>query len=214
MHPIHSASSPLPASRNTAATSVTSRPSPDWWLFFTKFLQQGKAIASVAPSSRWLARAVLQGIDFGRTQCVVELGAGTGPITAELLCRARRDSRIVVVERDADFCRRLRFRFPQADIAQADAGDLESLFQERSLTLADHVISGLPLPSFPRHERNHVLGAVARHLRREGTFRQLTHLPWVYYRLYREYFTEVEFRFVPCNLPPSGYYVCRGWRGG
>ena len=43
-----------------------------------------------------------------------------------------------------------------------------------------------------------------------GTFRQLTHMPWIYYKLYRRYFAEVRFRLVPMNLPPGGVYICRG----
>ena len=45
------------------------------------------------------------------------------------------------------------------------------------------------------------------------TFRQLTVMPLIYYKLYRRYFEDVRFRFVPLNLPPGGVYVCRGYRG-
>jgi hypothetical protein len=39
-------------------------------------------------------------------------------------------------------------------------------------------------------------------------------MPLVYYKLYRRYFDDVQFRFVAANLPPGGVYVCRGYRGG
>ena len=48
--------------------------------------------------------------------------------------------------------------------------------------------------------------------RPEGTFNQITELPWVYWPLYRKHFDEVEFAFEPRNLPPSGAYFCRGPR--
>jgi phospholipid N-methyltransferase len=73
----------------------------------------------------------------------------------------------------------------------------------------DHVISGLPLPSFKSEDRDRILEVVARRLKLDGTFRQLTHMPWVYFKLYRHYFDEVIFRFVPLNLPPGGAYICR-----
>ena len=47
-------------------------------------------------------------------------------------------------------------------------------------------------------------------LRPEGTFNQITEIPWVYWPLYRRYFDEVRFTFEPRNLPPSGAYFCRG----
>lgn len=185
---------------------------PDGWLFFTKFLQQGTGIAALAPSSRWLAQALVQGIDFARARCVVELGAGTGPITRELLQAAAGRCRVIIVERDAEFCERLRQRFPGAEIVQADAGHLECYLEENRIGTVDHIISGLPLPSFPPAQREHLLAAVGRRLAPGGTFRQLTHMPWVYYRLYSQYFTDVSFRLILRNLPPGGVYTCRGWR--
>jgi phospholipid N-methyltransferase len=183
---------------------------PDWWLFLNKFLRQGTGIAALAPSSRWLARAVVRGIDFTATRSIVELGAGTGPITGELLRQAPAACRAIVVERDADFCRRLRQRYPQADVVEADANNLEHLLHDRGLETVDHVISGLPLPSFPPELRDGLLNVVHQRLAANGTFRQLTHMPWVYYKLYRRYFAEVDFRLVPMNLPPGGVYICRG----
>lgn len=186
--------------------------SPDWLLFFTKFLQQGKIIAALAPSSRFLARAVIRGIDFSQARCIVELGAGTGPITTELLAQAGPQCRTIVIERDADFCQRLKQRFPAADVVQADAFDLEKLLAERGITQVDHVISGLPLPSFPAEARDNMLAMIGRLLVPGGTLRQLTHMPYVYFGMYRSYFEDVLFRLVPMNLPPGGVYVCRNHR--
>lgn len=186
---------------------------PDWWLVLSKFLRQGTAIAALAPSSRWLAQAQLQGIDFEQARCIVELGAGTGPITAALLSAARPGCRVIVVERDRDFCQRLRQRFPQADIAQCDALELDAVLDQRQVQTVDHVLSGLPLPSFPTAQREQLLQVIARRLTAGGSLRQLTHMPWVYFSLYRGYFQDVQFRLVPINVPPGGVYVCRGWRG-
>jgi phospholipid N-methyltransferase len=183
---------------------------PDWLLFFVKFLRHGRDIASLVPSSAVLAREVVNRIDFAAARCVVELGAGTGPITAELLRLAPPTCRVVVVERDADFCALLRERFPTADILHADALDLDRLLDERGVGEVDHFLCGLPLPSFPKAGRDRVLDAARRRLKSGGTFRQLTHMPWVYYRLYRQYFAEVQFRLVLFNVPPAGFYICRG----
>ena len=75
-----------------------------------------------------------------------------------------------------------------------------------------NAISGLPIPSFPAPLRETILDTAARVIGPGGTFRQLTIMPWVYYKLYRGYFDDVEFRMVPLNLPPGGVYVCRGYK--
>jgi phosphatidylethanolamine/phosphatidyl-N-methylethanolamine N-methyltransferase len=189
-------------------SSDTRAAAPDWLLFMNKFLRHGTAIASLAPSSRWLARAMVRDLDFGPASRVVELGAGTGAVTAELLKRAG-DCRPVIIERDPDFCRRLRQRFPEADIVEADALDLERLLDERGIEQIDYLLSGLPLPSFPADVRDRLMSAIRRRLKPGGSFRQLTLMPWVYARLYRSYFADVAFHLVPLNLPPGGVYICR-----
>jgi phospholipid N-methyltransferase len=181
-------------------------------LVFSKFMKQGTKIATVVPSSRFLSRAMTRGIDFQKAQCIVELGAGTGPITLELLKRVQPHTKLLVIEKDPDFCQRLRQRFPNADVIEGDAAKLDEILSSRGITQADHVVSGLPLPSFPEHVRTDIIKCSMNVLAPGGTFRQLTVMPWVYYKLYRSYFTNIKFNFVPLNLPPAGVYVCRDLR--
>lgn len=185
---------------------------PDWWLMMRKFWSKGRSIASFAPSSRYMARAIVGGINFETANCIVELGAGTGPITAELIRRVRPQTRLLVIELDPDLCARLKSRFPQVDVVQGDACHFDKLLADRGISQVDHVCSGLPLPSFPASLRDAILATSARMIAPGGTFRQLTVMPLIYYKLYRRYFEDVQFRFVPLNLPPGGVYVCRGYR--
>src|SRR3954454_10659346 len=83
----------------------------DFSLFFGKFLRHGTKIASLAPSSPWLSRATVGNVDWARADVIVELGAGTGPITRVIAKRARPETKVVVLERDADFAAILRERF-------------------------------------------------------------------------------------------------------
>ena len=84
--------------------------------------------------------------------------------------------------------------------------------RDRGIRHVDHVVSGLPLPSFPADLRDAVITTSARVLGATGEFRQLTVMPLVYKKLYKSYFRDVKFRFVALNLPPAGVYVCRGYR--
>ncbi|VTT97057.1 sam-dependent methyltransferase : Ribosomal RNA adenine methylase transferase OS=Isosphaera pallida (strain ATCC 43644 / DSM 9630 / IS1B) GN=Isop_2139 PE=4 SV=1: RrnaAD [Gemmataceae bacterium] len=188
---------------------------PDWWLMMKAFLTQGRKIASCAPSSGSMARKMIDGIDWDRAKCIVELGAGTGPITAQLVQRLRPHTQALVIELDPMLCARLKARFsgvPNLHVVQGDATKFDQYLAERNLPQVDHVLSGLPLPSFPEQLRNAVLETSARALGPTGTFRQLTVMPLVYYKLYARYFDNVKFQFVPWNLPPGGVYLCRGFR--
>src|SRR5262245_18024901 len=195
----------------------TSQPKgPDWWLMMKAFFRHGRKIASFAPSSRFMARKVVDGIDWEQARCIVELGAGTGPITAEIIKRVKPQTKLVVIELDPMLCGRLKARFqgvPNLDVIHGDATQFDKLLLERGIPQVDHVLSGLPLPSFPEDLRHAVIQTSARTLALNGTFRQLTVMPLIYYRMYARYFDDVRFRFVPWNMPPGGVYVCRWYRG-
>lgn len=185
----------------------------DFSLFLGKFLRHGTKIASLAPSSPWLSRTTVRNVDWARAKVLVELGAGTGPITKVLAERARPETRVIVLELDPDFSRLLRERFaqlPNFDVIEGDCRDLAEILADRGIARADHVISGLPVPSFPRDLRRDLFRVVKQVLDPAGTFNQITEMPLVYWNFYRRFFDEVRFAFEPRNFPPAGAYFCRG----
>jgi ornithine lipid N-methyltransferase len=188
----------------------------DHTLFLGKFFTQlarGNTIASIAPSSRWLARTTVRNIAWDRAEMLLELGAGTGPITRVIAERARPECRVIVVERDHEFAQLLRQRFgslPNFEIIEGDVRDLAPMLADRGIARVDAAVSGLPVPSFPRELQHALIRTVRTILPPEGTFNQITEIPWVYWPFYRKYFEHVEFAFEPRNLPPSGAYFCRG----
>jgi phospholipid N-methyltransferase len=185
----------------------------DSLLFLGKFLRYGTKIASLAPSSRWLSRTTVRNIDWNTAKVVVELGAGTGPITRVLAERAPASCRVLVIERDSDFARLLRERFAHLshfEVIEGDCRELDRMLAERNIDRADAIISGLPVPSFPQDLQRELFRVVKRVLQPGGSYNQITEIPWVYQGLYRRYFEEVRFVFEPRNVPPAGAYYCRG----
>lgn len=185
----------------------------DFFLFLGKFLKHGTQIASLAPSSPWLSRTTIRHIDWTRARVVVELGAGTGPITKALAQAAPASCKVLVIERDPDFAALLRTRFGSLanfEVIEADCRDLDQVLSERGIERADYVISGLPVPSFPVESQRGLFRVIRRVLAPEGSFHQITELPLIYWGLYRRYFNDVRFAFEPRNLPPAGAYYCRG----
>jgi 16S rRNA (adenine1518-N6/adenine1519-N6)-dimethyltransferase len=80
-----------------------------------------KALGQHFLRDRNIIRRIVEGAELSVDENVVEIGAGTGELTAELAARA---GRVWAVEVDEDLCRRLRHRFEGVDnveIVQADA---------------------------------------------------------------------------------------------
>ncbi len=185
----------------------------DHGLFFKKFFRHGTRIASIAPSSRWLSRATVSNVDWAGAKVVVELGAGTGPITKVIAEKARPGTRVLVLERDPDFARILRERYgslPHFEIIEGDARDLAAMLAGRGIGRVDHIISGLPVPSFPKDLQRDLFRVVRDVLSPSGAYSQITELALVYRGLYKTYFERVKFVFEPRNIPPAGAYHCTG----
>lgn len=176
-------------------------------LFARKFLAHGTRIASVTPSSRWMSRELARHADPARPQRILELGAGTGPVTRALESRLHPGSTLVAVEPDPDFAAALRGTTTRATVFEGRYQDLDDAGP------FDVVVSGLPTPSLNPEDRAALFALLAERAP-EATFSQLTEIPWVYRPIYARAFREVRFRAVPLNIPPGGVYHCRGVRAG
>lgn len=184
-------------------------------LFLRKFLRHGITIASIWPSSRWLARETIKQVDFDRARVIVELGAGTGPITDAVVSKLKPHTQFLAIERDADFARILRERFKghaNLEIIHADVRELDSILKARGITEVDYFVSGLPTPSLPVGVRRRLLASIRRYMPEHGVFSNITEVPWYYWRYYRNVFQSVDFKLVVANMPPGGVYHCRAVR--
>ncbi len=181
----------------------------DRLLFLRKFLKHGRRVASVTPSSAALADAMAARVDPDRPQTIVELGAGTGPVSAIVAARKHPDSRFLAVELEPDFAARLAVRCPEAEVLCADVADLSEQLRQRGVERVDVMLSGLPVPSLPRAVNRAVVEAFERFGDDQAVFSQLTVMPWVYRPLYQRLFERVDFELVMKNVPPGGAYHCR-----
>src|SRR6186713_294754 len=75
--------------------------------FLRAFLTNWKEVGWPLQTSRIAARKVCDAIDFEKAGRVIEIGAGTGNVTRELLKYLRPDAQLVVFEINTDLCRHL-----------------------------------------------------------------------------------------------------------
>lgn len=180
----------------------------DAGVFFGKFLTKGLAISSAVPSSASMVSEVLRHVDFTRPSTIVELGAGTGPITDQVLDQLRPHHRFAALEKDADFCQILRRRFPGLPLIQGDVAKLGELSASHGIGSVDYVLSGLPTPNLPTSAQVRLWRWLRAVLKPDGLFLQITVAPFVYRKFYRRFFESVEYKMVWMNCPPGGVYRC------
>ncbi len=182
------------------------RTAPHRGVFFKSWLKDPFHVASITPSSRWLAR--LMATDVGPGARVVELGAGTGTLTDAIVERGIHQEDLYLVEQHAGFCDVLRQRFPGSHVVQGDAAALSDSLGPL-LGTVDYVISGLPLLWFSRDTKTRILQEAFALLRPNGRYQQFTYLgpPPVGARLLGELGLRATLLGVsPLNLPPAFVY--------
>lgn len=144
-------------------------------LFLWKWVQAPTRIGSVWPSSRSLGRAMAAEVDLSVPGAVVELGAGTGPVTATLLQSGVPADRFFAVERDPALAAILRQRLPQVRVIEGDAGELPALMRAQGVETLSAIVSCLPLVSLPRALVRRVVEGGFEMLHPEGRLIQFTY---------------------------------------
>ena len=122
--------------------------------FLRSWTENPLIVGAISPSSRALGRMMARFVETERPGVIIELGPGTGAVTAALIDYGIAPERIVAVEYDADFCALLETRFPGVKVIQGDAYDLAATLgpQHGSAPVAA-IVSSLPLLSRPMSER-------------------------------------------------------------
>jgi phosphatidylethanolamine/phosphatidyl-N-methylethanolamine N-methyltransferase len=144
-------------------------------IFFTRWLKAPHHIGAVAPSSRFLARAMATQVDLRRAEPVIELGGGTGSVTKALLEAGLPVDRLIVVERDVRLYKMLRRRFPQLRIVLGDARHLVELLRPLGIDAVSAVVSSLPLISMSKTMRRQIINQSFALLGEAGRFIQYTY---------------------------------------
>ncbi len=150
-------------------------------------------------------------VDPEKPQCILELGAGTGPVTEVIRSRMHPDSHIIAVEIDPELHAIVSRRCPDVDVVLGSAGDIDDILDERDIEAADCIVSCLPVPSLPKEVNRSIFDAWSRRCRSE-VFTQITQIPWYFMPMYQRLFHDVEFQLITMNLPPAGVYHCSNLR--
>jgi len=143
--------------------------------FLTGWFRNPKTVGAIAPSGPALSRTMAAIVDASVEGPIIELGPGTGPVTAALLERGIDPSRLVLVEYDDGFCNTLRSKYPAVNVVQGDAFALDQTLQGRVNAPLAAIVSSLPLLNFAQEQRQRLIEASMKMLRPRAPFIQFTY---------------------------------------
>jgi phosphatidylethanolamine/phosphatidyl-N-methylethanolamine N-methyltransferase len=119
-------------------------------LFWQRSLKHPRQICSLFPSSPFVGRAMTEVLRDRTNSHVIELGAGTGAVTRQLIRNGVEPQNLTLLEIDAQLGGHLRRRFPEVDVVIAPAEDLAQLWQERNGGAVGAIVSTLPMRLFSK----------------------------------------------------------------
>lgn len=174
--------------------------------FFRSFLANPRVVGAILPTSRRAVRDMLDMANVEQARVVVELGAGTGVYTEEVLKRLRPDARFLAVEIDPDLVSTLSGRFddPRLRIIQGSAESVEEHLEGEKV---DVIVSGIPFTSLPVPVKKNIFKEITRILAPQGVLVAIQYSTMVQRDLDR-YFASVRRRFSPLNVPPAFLFAC------
>ena len=148
---------------------------------------------------------------------MVELGAGTGPVTLAIRQRLAGRGRHLAVEVNPRLARLLAERWPDVEVIEGDAARLPEILADRGLERADVIVSGLPWTVFPAARAARTLAAVASVMAPHAAFTTFGYLHALWTppaqrlreNLARTFEEVVAGRTVWANLPPALVYHAR-----
>ena len=185
--------------------------------FALRFLQNPRAIGALMPSGRALGRKMADVVDWEKARTVLEVGPGSGALTAEFLPRVQEGCRFFTVEINPDFVTFLESRFAGIEVVHDSVENLAPILEERDLGFADAIISGLPWTIFTREQQDRYLKAIRSGLDPGGVFVTYTYVQGLSLPGGRRFLRELKSNFthvsrsrpVWANVPPAVFFTCR-----
>ena len=179
------------------------------YVLLQELIRSPADMGTICPSSPALSGAMAEAISpslLGPDGLVVELGAGTGPVTEALLSHGVPRDKLLVIEKSEPLADCLTKKFPGVAVRCGGAEDMEAMAPGGKIRA---VVSSLPFRSLPPEVSVSIMHAIGRALSPGGLYVQFTYalvgeMPFV-----PESFRKVRTRFVLYNIPPAKVEVFR-----
>lgn len=143
-------------------------------LFARRWLANPQKVGTIIPSGPHVSRLMARHARRAKDQAVIEVGAGTGPVTQALFDAGLPNDRLFVLEIDPDMCRHLRTRFPKAQVVEGDCLRVGEFIPPEWHGKIGSIVSGIPMVLLPYQMQKAMMDAFFSVLAPGGRVVQIT----------------------------------------
>jgi phospholipid N-methyltransferase len=164
-------------------------------------------VGEIAITSQVTVRFMLDLVrtDWAAAPEVIELGAGTGSYTGQILDRLGPHATLTAIERDDRLAARVKARYPDDKRLTVRCEDAGLELERRESGTVPLMISALPWTSMPPDHRDRLLRLAASRLAPDGELLTIQYST-ACERLFRRFFGDVTHAWSLANVPPAACY--------
>lgn len=169
------------------------------FLFFKKLIDQPWVNASITPSSRYLAAAMVKWVDFSHSKVIVEFGPWTWVFTKVLLKHAKPNTKIICIEYEKEYVDLLHKEFGNRIILEhGSVLDITDILEKHDIQTPDIIISWLPFHVYTVK----LMQELHEYIKKWTIFRWFSYTPHQLRDIYKE-LPLVQKSFIVRNIPPA-----------
>ncbi|QDQ02011.1 methyltransferase domain-containing protein [Lysinibacillus fusiformis] len=179
--------------------------------FLNEFIKHPKNTGAISPSSKILAKKMVESINCEEAQCIVELGPGTGSFTKEIMKRKGQQTKLVLIENNEVFSTALEKKYQDDSnviVIHGSAEHLRAYLKSLHIKKIDYILSGLPFTSLEPALSSRILNNVNESLEEDGEFITFQY-SLVRKSFIQKFFNDISLKKVWVNLPPAYVLSCK-----
>lgn len=159
------------------------------------------------PSSQTLIRRVSDKMEFSTPRVIAEFGPGEGCHTREIVRRMHPESRLLLLELDAELCGHLRKQFAddrRVSVHNSDCARLPEVLAGEMIDHCDYVVSGIPFSILDKEKKREILANTHAALKpaKDSAFIIYQVTNELRTRGHCDHFASAESEYCLVNLPP------------
>lgn len=178
--------------------------------FILQYIKKPRTTGAILPSSKYLAKKMVEDIDFENSRCIIEYGPGTGIFTESLLKNRKEDTIIMLFEYNLDFYNLLKEKFKNEKnliIIHDSSENVDEYLKNYKIDTVDYVVSGLPFASLPEQVSAEILNKTKDILKDDGKFITFQYTLFKI-KFIKKYFKNINLKREFRNIPPAYVLNC------